>query len=270
MKKPFRDDQLASTLMSLAVASLAVTSCHSSSSASAAASSKGCWQWLPAFVTTKMKLVGHEILWPTKVWQVKKKKQYYHRIPLRSSHVGLRRKYTLYLWNGCDDCFRLLLSYTRNTTRLKTSSANWANLMIKKTKNMINQIKAVMFVQDAERKAWLGILQKQRCPVFPVTTRNRAEQAQHGRWLFKITRVGGSCAGCPWLRLSSHAVLCWERRGRQNFPNFPGRNRRAGEDFLLQLTLRGEGSREQLFTCCQDFLLWSCLESDNLDCELKN
>lgn len=201
----------------------------------------------------------------------KKKKQYYHRIPLRSSHVGLRRKYTLYLWNGCDDCFRLLLCYTRNTTRLKTSSANWANLMIKKTKNnMINQIKAVMFVQDAERKAWLGILQKQRCPVYPVTTRNRAEQAQHGRWLFKITRVGGSCAGCPRLRLSPHAVLCWERRGRQNFPNFPGRNRRAGEDFLLQLTLRGEGSREQLFTCCQDFLLWSCLESDNLDCELKN
>lgn len=140
----------------------------------------------------------------------------------------------------------------------------------KKQKNMINQIKAVMFVQDAERKAWLGILQKQRCPVFPVTTRNRAEQAQHGRWLFKITRVGGSCAGCPRLRLSPHAVLCWERRGRQNFPNFPGRNRRAGEDFLLQLTLRGEGSREQLFTCCQDFLLWSCLESDNLDRELKN
>lgn len=128
---------------------------------------------------------------------------------------------------------------------------------------MINQIKTVMFVQDAERKAWLGILQKQRCPVFPVTTRNRAEQAQHGRWLFKINRVGGSCAGCPQLRLSPHAVLCWERRGRQNFPNFPGRNRRAGEDFLLQLTLRREGSREQLFTCCQDFLLWSCLESDN-------
>lgn len=156
MKKPFRDDQLASTLMSLAVASLAVTSCHSSSSASAAASSKGCWQWLPAFVPTKMKLVGHEILWPTKVWQVKKKKQYYHRIPLRSSHVGLRRKYTLYLWNGCDDCFRLLLSYTRNTTRLKTSSANWANLMIKKKKkhDKSNQGRDVCSGRREESVTW--------------------------------------------------------------------------------------------------------------------
>lgn len=128
---------------------------------------------------------------------------------------------------------------------------------------MINQIKAVMFVQDAGRKAWLGILQKQRCPVIPVTTRNRDAQAQRGRWLFKITRVGGSCAGCPQLCLSLHAVLRWERRGRQNFPNFPGRNRRAREDFLLQLTLCREGSREQSFTCCQGFLLWSCLESDS-------
>lgn len=88
---------------------------------------------------------------------------------------------------------------------LKNFKCKFSKFNDKKKPNMINQIKAVMFVQDAERKAWLGILQKQRCPVFPVTTRNRAEQAQHGRWLFKITRVGGSCAGCPQLRLSPHA-----------------------------------------------------------------
>lgn len=100
----------------------------------------------------------------------------------------------------------------------------------------------------------------------PITTRNRYEQAQRGRWLFKITCVGGPCAGCPRICLSPLAILCWECRRRQNFPNFPSRNRQTREDFLLPLTLRREGSGEQLFTCCQDFLLpWV----RQLDFELK-
>lgn len=177
---------------------------------------------------------------------------------LCSSHLGLLGKYA----------FQLLMSSIRNTTCSITQSADqtyWKSNQKHQQKDVI-KIKSRPWYLFRTQRGKCDLKSSRNNSVSPITTRNRDEQAQRGRWLFKITCVGGPCAGCPRICLSPLAILCSECRRRQNFPNFPSRNRQTREDFLLPLTLRREGSGEQLFTCCQDFLLpWV----RQLDFELK-